>query len=587
MPPGRSFLRVLFAIAAAVYALPLLVSISLPFAYWDWLMTPYYQLRENAHEWGALFGNVVFTFFQDGIQFRPVSTILINLQYLIFRGEFWLWYLVKWLVFAACIYFVHKWVLVLTRSRWAALASGAYFVLHPMPLVLDVISQDAYVVLFGSMALTWLATKPGQEPFRQRLGPLSHVDFAVFLVLCALAALSKEIGVVFLIALLILLLAGEWRDFSAKTLVRYGCLLALVLFCAFRIVQVRHPTSQVGLLFSGDVQEFIWHIVDRYMRTCGYLLPASSRSILEILTGFCIGAGCVAIVVARRGLLPALLFAASGLAGSIFVIASAYSCPKYMPVPVMFFAFLVGIAIAALESSFAQAARVLATVFVVLMAVAAPAKIFSQWLGMTQSLYEMSDIINFMETKAREGYALRGTGLASENEVRWEKIATFREFFKISSVRWYGYERPIEFEVLKEKSPPANGRFVLLTSVTPKDIAQGALASVGVASLRGVTGVYVYERERYGVFETMTGWLKRLDRRLGIDLRDPIDCQPPQPSRFAPGMPNPMHPLAYFPFHAGPHFLYVFDGKSDAEPAPQDIEVNSLPPLRRYGSFGR
>lgn len=586
--PDRWMPRLLFGIVLAVYSLPFLMSLSLPFAYWDWLMTSYYQLRGLGHDWQELFRNILFVWFQDGVQFRPITAMIVNLQYLVFGGEFWLWYLTKWVVFAACVYLVHKCMFLLTRSPWASFAAAIYFALHPMPFVLDVISQDAYVVLFGLMALCWLAANSVQGPGGSLLNRMTNWQFLVFIVLCALASFSKEIGFVFIGAVLVFIVSARLLAFDRKGLYAYAALISLLMFSLFRIAQVHHPTSKLGILYSGDIWQFWIATISPYKVACSYLLPASPGGSLEIITAIIVISGSFFAVMKRRELLPLLLFAVSGLLGSIFVIASAYACPKYMPVPVMFFALLLGICVASLEREFAKIGRTIAAAFVMLICISAPAKIYSQWLGMMQSLYEMSDIINFMEIKAREGYLPAGTGIRTGGELPWEKFETFREFFKKSSTRWYGYDNPIDFEILTQVGRPSRSRLALLTSFSPADIAKGGLASVGIPNLLGVTGAYVYERERYGAFEKITGLLKRIDRRLGVDLRDPIDCQPPHPSRFAPDMPNSAHALVYFPLHAGPHFLYLIDLEaSQSGDAPRDMKVTPLPPLRRYGAFGR
>src|SRR5450759_1491526 len=100
------FGRIILVISSVIYSLPFFLSLALPFAYWDWLLTPYYQLRGQAHLWSQLPANILFSFLYDPIQFRPVTAILTNLQYLILGGEFWIWYIIKWIVFAACIYLI-------------------------------------------------------------------------------------------------------------------------------------------------------------------------------------------------------------------------------------------------------------------------------------------------------------------------------------------------------------------------------------------------------------------------------------------------------------------------------------------------
>lgn len=584
------FGRIILVISSAIYTLPFFLSLALPFAYWDWLLTPYYQLRGQAHLWSQLPANILFAFLYDPIQFRPVTAILTNLQYLILGGEFWIWYIIKWIVFAASIYLIFTLVRIFTRSKWAAFVAGIYFALHPMPFVLDVISQDAYVVLFAAASLCWIGSRTSLPDFRTLLTTTTNRDFSVFLGLAAAAVFSKEIGISYLAALLAFFVVTGDIDANARPLSRYGFLVALMGFALFRITHVHHPTAHIDQLISGNVTAFLSGLVEPGQRTCGFLLPTSPKSLLLYAAGSIILCGGVVALTRRRDLMPLLTFAVIGLLGSVFIIASAYPCPKYMPVPVMFFAILLGGTTAALESLFTRSAHVLATGFAILMVLSSPAKIYSQWQGMMQSLYEMSDIINFMERKAQEGYALRGTGggiIGSPSEMPWEKIATFQEFFRVSSARWYGYGAPIPFSTLQESGTPPDRRFVLLTSLSPAQIDSGALASVGVPNLSGLSGVFVFERDRYGTFEAVTGLLKKMDRTLGEDLRDPIDCQPPQPSRFAYDMPNPIHDIIYFPLHAGPHFLYVFDPMHPMLATSGEIKPTLLAPLRRYGAFAR
>jgi hypothetical protein len=307
-----------------------------------------------------------------------------------------------------------------------------------------------------------------------------------------------------------------------------------------------------------------------------HLLPLIAVAIVLV--------GAVIIFKRTRTLAALLAFSIIGLGLSTAIIASAYACPKYMPVPVMFVAFLLGTSVAAMHQ--VRGGRTLAVAFIVLMLFSSPAKIFAQWLGMVQSLYEMADIIQFLDTKSAEGYSLTWTGIQSDKEWPQEKASTFREFFEYDAVRLYGYDKGREFSSLSEKGVPASGRFVLVTSITPHAVASGALASVGVTDLSDAVGIYVFERERYGFFEQVTSILKRIDQHLGVNLQDPIDCQPPYASRFGAGFPNAAHSLLYFPLHAGPHLIYVFD-RGRASPVAVKEEPTALPPLRRYGAFLR
>jgi hypothetical protein len=575
---ARLYRRLIAAVGVIVYALPFLVSLSLPYAYWDWLMAYHYQLRGKAFLWSDLPANIWFVFFKDPVEFRPLSAIALNLQYLIFKGEFWLWYVTKWALLAACVGLIFAAVRRLTGSALAAFVAGLYFALHPMPLVLDVISQDVYVVVFGAAGLVWLGSRP--DP----IDVMPWSRFLVLLLFCTLSALSKEIGIVYPLAVLAFLIVQRGvGHISFNTVVRSASVLGLVAVCLVRLASIQYPSSRAGQMFSIEgLKLFIDAQVSSAGATCGFLLPQSAMQSLTILVAAIMVSGAVSILLWRRSLLPLMAFSLCGFAGSLFVIGTIGPCTKYLPVPVFFFAIGLGAAIAALEGVRSFAATTAASVFAILLVLSSPPKIYGQWLGMMQSLYEVPDLTHFMEGKAREGYALRWNRDNHYSELPWEKGRSIEEFFEASSVNWYGYREPVSFRTLQELGVP-QGKFVLLSSYSPAQVAAGALKAAGINDLSAVTAIYQFERERFGTFERVTASLKRMDRRLGIDLTDPIACQPPHPSRFHAGWPNPTHALGHSPTHSGPHLLYVFDRASPG--GVQDVTM--LPSLRRYGAFAR
>ena len=96
-------IEIIFITLTAIFFFPLIqISQFLPFAYWDAFTDQYAQLRGLSTTWKDFPGNIFYSFFIDKLQFRPISIMLFNIQYLIFGGEFWAWYLVKWVVFFSC-----------------------------------------------------------------------------------------------------------------------------------------------------------------------------------------------------------------------------------------------------------------------------------------------------------------------------------------------------------------------------------------------------------------------------------------------------------------------------------------------------
>jgi hypothetical protein len=77
------------------------------------------------------------------------------------------------------VYLISESVFLATDSALASLVFGVYFLRHPMPFVLDVISQDGYVVLFGLLTLRFYLKRNLSQPFPASLNP-SSTDFFLF-----------------------------------------------------------------------------------------------------------------------------------------------------------------------------------------------------------------------------------------------------------------------------------------------------------------------------------------------------------------------------------------------------------------------
>src|SRR5581483_6441850 len=113
--------RTLLSLTALFWAPVILLSVSLPFAYWDYLMIPYYCFQGTGAEIQPIWKNLVHSIFFDSIQYRPIGAFIQNVQYLAFGGEFWAWFLVKWLAFFGTGWSVFSFVRGYTRQFVPAL----------------------------------------------------------------------------------------------------------------------------------------------------------------------------------------------------------------------------------------------------------------------------------------------------------------------------------------------------------------------------------------------------------------------------------------------------------------------------------
>ena len=136
-----------------------LASLYRPFAFWDYFTSGDLFHYGRAVEWGTLVSNAVHQFLTGTFVVRPTISFLYDLQALVFGGEFWLWYAVKWTAF-----FTAVWVLVKLLERmgceWEARAAVAALLLfHPARFTLMLHAPDGWLALgiCGQLLLLWVS----------------------------------------------------------------------------------------------------------------------------------------------------------------------------------------------------------------------------------------------------------------------------------------------------------------------------------------------------------------------------------------------------------------------------------------------
>ena len=81
----------------------ILASLARPFGTWDYFTAPDLYLPYGTTGFLNAVRNYAHNVLKPTATVRPTYAMIINLQYLILGGEFWLWYLVKWALKFACI----------------------------------------------------------------------------------------------------------------------------------------------------------------------------------------------------------------------------------------------------------------------------------------------------------------------------------------------------------------------------------------------------------------------------------------------------------------------------------------------------
>ncbi|MBL8173227.1 MAG: hypothetical protein JNK48_01070, partial [Bryobacterales bacterium] len=116
----------------AGFLLPaLLASIVRPFALWDYLTSADLLHFGRPIAWSALLSNLWHHLLVNTYIVRPTVSLLYDLQTLLFGGEFWLWYVVKWAAFVACVLAVTTLLERLGCGWWARAAVASLLLFHP------------------------------------------------------------------------------------------------------------------------------------------------------------------------------------------------------------------------------------------------------------------------------------------------------------------------------------------------------------------------------------------------------------------------------------------------------------------------
>ncbi|MDY7015770.1 MAG: hypothetical protein SVX43_19680 [Cyanobacteriota bacterium] len=570
-----------FIFGAFLLSFPFLLSLNLPFAYWDWLMVPYYQLQGDAVTPSQVPHNLFFSLFLDKVHFRPLAAFLTNLQYVVFKGEFWAWYLTRWVIFGLTVYFIYKTIIQITGDRKPALLSAVFFMLHPMPMVADVLSQDAYVSFFASFTVFYLvranASLKNKSPFA--LGNLNRGQYSILFILFTCTSFSKEISVSFTLPFVVLILLNSRQKNSAIAISKSFPFLGILGFSVFRILGTNHPSSRLNKGEPFDSNAIQWGI----NQTIEILFPQSPLLILSIIIVLILILGITLCLIYRKHLAFLCLYS-SGLCLAFVIIASTYPCPKYLPTPVLYLSLLIGLAASEIfRHSFRLSVIVVLSFCLCYPAFTLP-DIYAQWFAMQQSLYEMSDIIQFMYQKEAEGYALAFTNITEGGDLPWEKGATFDDFFEITAKRFYN-AKTAEFFLLPQDGIPSRP-FVLLTGFAPNDIEKGRLTELGIRSLAGFSSAYQFERNNLGFFATATEFLKGFEHFIGNTHPPTIGCASPVPSTFGDNLVNP-YVSEINRLTAGPHLLYIVDPAQFNSPSPSELEISFLTPNRKFGAFSR
>lgn len=490
----------IFACWFAWFIVPLfLVSVTRPFGWWDYLTTLAKATSDASEfgfklqgiytpfeysETGAVLRNYTHHMFRDVVVLRPTLALLFHLQGLVFGGEFWLWYLLKWTAeFGAAglsVAFLRRFH-VGTEVQWMA---AAFVLFHPCSFEMMLCSSDGWVAL-GSLATLYLA-------WPLELRAMSWPRYLAVTLVWFLTLGVKESALVFAV---VFVLMAQWRARGlCVRLLPYYLVLALWIWRIYEVSQNR-LRGHAGSDILGNLSEL-----------SRLLTPDSPLHMLAVLLPLLLIYGAWKLQGDQRILLLMLAATASGT-----LLMSA----RYMPaarynVPVVYW---LGLAVG-LTVSLLPYARRLAIGAAILLPLWQASNLYSQSLAYQQLFLEYSDVLTRIQQKVADGYALAVSG---DDEIPGEWQASVALFQVQFGERFYSLPKQQAPFVLKREGIP-KVPFVLLTSAKADRVK---LATEDVES------VEVFARGGYGSLERMAARYSALNRMTGIAVRPSYDVGAP------------------------------------------------------------
>jgi len=483
----RLWTKIVVIVYFAALILPLVTaSVARPFGWWDYLSTPdlfHYGSPTTAanlvpHYWLALTTHTYLV--------RPTSALLYDLQYLLFGGEFWIWYLAKWAVKFGAVYLAFLLLRRIGVCDLAGLAAAVFLLFHPAELQLMLFAPDGWAALGMLAVLLLLLPAAGEDRAPFDVSALSRKRYAALLAVWVLTLGAKEVAFAFCG---LLTLAMTWTSRDWRRLAPFFAGLAL---WTWRL------TAASGRVGSASV-EGLWRNVQAHV---AWLFPWSPWHILD---GLLVALLALAAVRARhwdlRGRLTVFCLAA---AAGMLIMTSLVPAPASRYVIPLAFLLAIPIGIALDEFRWRSAA---AWTLILIYPIATASDIYSQELAYQQQFYGYAGILHLLDAKVKDGYKAVTSG--DPDDFGLENQHSVCAFLTTYGPEWYGRKPAACVEAAKSGWP--REKFVLLTRFFPSEVNAGRLSGLDLTRLEWGATV---ERGGYGILGRMAGSFRRLDAAL-------------------------------------------------------------------------
>ena len=510
----KPILRSLLWAYPAIFLIPsFFASLNRPFGWTDWLVVPKAMLGDQPLNPGLLGWAYVFNLLHQPFIVRPTTAMLYYAGYLFFHGEFWAWYIVKWIGLFATAFLVDRLVARFEVDVWTRLVIWAMLLTHPASFVLMLFSPDGWAALSLIALMLWMlrSVPAGESPLN--LNKYSDRGYAGLLLGIWITAGVKEVAVVFILTFAIL---AAWSSgFRPRALLRLTPIAAICALYFWRMWQIAVAKDRI----SFDV--LLPHI--RYHLNA--IAPPSPLRLfaLLIIVALAFTARLMLSQNESRTLRAMLLLSLSSAAAMLIFTSSVRDEAVRYVIPVVFvLAFPLAIAASRLKASWPKIALVF------LIPLLSAGDNLSQVLAYQQFFDEKAEILNLVERQA----PLNQVAVPSDpRDFPREYQLTMLAFFQRYRQEFYGLPNLPHVYELGRESPTQPYLAIGSNGADPR-----RWAKPGFHFDRAET----VERGHYGFLEHLTKRFLAFDRVTG-------NAHGPAHDTGGPGLSDtPAFQVAYF-----------------------------------------
>ena len=474
--------------------------LGLPFAHWDYCSAINWYLGRPPAHISDLFLVLEASYFKILYFFRPTAGLFFESLALIFGGEFWAYYLTKWIIRFLSIYVLYRVLKSLTVNQPMAVAAFAFLILHPTVFEPMLFSPDALAASLMVFATFCILGGEGNRSPSRRVG--AGIAGGLLFV-AALGAKETPIVWGMTMAALVSYLLVIRRKRCPNLIWMLGIVLAASAFWLPRL----YKSTQ----FRKDQSESLSVVGSTFMQHLGFLTPYSEMTTFLLMGAFV--SGSVVLLVRRRQkskiqldhvLFGLVIFLCSMLmlfaSSLVEVRAARYTIPSIYGFT--FSLFLIGGLLVR------RWAALTASMVVLSAGLLGAGNIYRQTVAYQQMLNEFQDAITYLRDEASKGRTIS----YSKADLVLGIGTNLKLFFDVYGPAFYGMDR---IEVIPLEDMEKGAERVSLLSRLDLESAQDLAAGAGLR----ICGATYVPLGNYGVTEWTVAFLGSVESVIGIQGR--------------------------------------------------------------------